>query len=127
MRLFINTLPLLVLSFSPFLHAAPTADDPSCSHVEEEPPAPTYEYAICGGDRRDGPLQCADDHACVDDPRKGGCGMACDDTGICVPPGLEMCGGFAGFECPEGLHCIDNPFDDCTAEAGWADCAGVCV
>ena len=55
--------------------------------------------------------------------------MACDDTGICVPKGLEMCGGIAGFECPEGegLLCVDDPFDDCDLENFGADCAGICV
>lgn len=88
----------------------------------------TPTYAPCGGDREDGPLECEEGFKCVDDPRKEGCGMACDDTGICVPKGLEMCGGFAGFPCEEeGRVCIDDPFDDCDPENGGADCAGICV
>lgn len=96
-------------------------------------PVPTNEsdgdeYAPCGGDRRENPLKCEEGFACVDDPRKEGCGMACDDTGICVPKGLVMCGGFAGFPCEEeGRVCIDNPFDDCDPKNGGADCAGICV
>lgn len=109
-------LPLLLSLASPTL--ATTAPI-------KEPPAPTY--APCGGFRATRPLRCAEGYMCVDDPRKDGCGKACKDTGICVPRGLEMCGGFAGFECPEGLICIDDPWDDCSVEEGWADCAGICV
>lgn len=96
------------------------------SATGSEAPAPTY--ASCGGYRIDGPLECSDGHACVDDPRKDGCGMDCDDTGICVPvEGVEMCGGFAGFPCPEGLLCIDFPNDSCDPKNGGADCGGMCV
>lgn len=89
--------------------------------------APTPTYAPCGGDTKDGPVKCPAGHACIEDPRNEECGMACDDTGICVPEGLEMCGGFGGFPCPEGLLCVDDPFDDCSVEGGGADCAGICV
>jgi hypothetical protein len=44
-----------------------------------------------------------------------------------VEPEPEVCGGFAGFECPEGLTCIDDPSDDCDPEHGGADCIGICV
>lgn len=43
------------------------------------------------------------------------------------PDGI-FCGGFAGFTCPEGLVCIDDPSDDCHPErGGGADCGGICV
>ena len=37
-----------------------------------------------------------------------------------------FCGGFAGFPCPEGYTCVDNPRDGCDPEAGGADCGGIC-
>jgi hypothetical protein len=43
----------------------------------------------------------------------------------CAGPGF--CGGFAGFPCPTGLTCIDNPNDGCDPQRGGADCAGMCV
>lgn len=101
---------------------------PAPSTITLDVPVPTPTYAPCGGHRKEGPLECEEGFACVDDPRKDGCGMACDDTGICVPEGLVMCGGFAGFPCEEeGRVCIDDPFDDCDPMNGGADCAGICV
>ena len=38
-----------------------------------------------------------------------------------------LCGGFAGLPCPEGLHCFDDPEDDCDPANGGADCGGVCL
>jgi hypothetical protein len=62
----------------------------------------------------------------MDDPFKAGCGLACDQPGICVRN--KMCGGFAGFKCDNrGQVCVDNPNDDCDPKNGGADCAGVCV
>ena len=118
MRLTITATTLL--SLTPLALAYTPARAP-----RDETPTPTY--APCGGDTKDGPVKCPDSHECIEDPRKEGCGMACDDTGICVPKGLEMCGGFAGFACPEGLICVDDPFDDCSVETFGADCAGICV
>lgn len=85
-------------------------------------------YAPCGGHRPDGPLECDAGFTCIDDPRGDGCGMACDEPGICVPDeGLETCGGFPGFECPDGLQCVDDPTDTCDPENGGWDCIGICV
>ena len=42
-------------------------------------------------------------------------------------PEPARCGGFAGFECPEGEQCFDDPRDDCDPANGGADCIGVCV
>ncbi|SNX58818.1 hypothetical protein SAMN06296273_0283 [Nitrosomonas ureae] len=39
----------------------------------------------------------------------------------------QMCGGIAGFPCPEAMKCVDDPTDDCDPTKGGADCAGVCV
>lgn len=38
-----------------------------------------------------------------------------------------MCGGIAGFPCPDGLQCVDDPADDCNPAKGGADCPGICV
>ncbi len=54
-------------------------------------------------------------------------------TNECVP--IErcasepaMCGGIAGFPCPERAQiCVDDPRDDCDPERGGADCGGLCL
>ena len=38
-----------------------------------------------------------------------------------------FCGGIAGFRCPAGQTCVDDPADDCDPNAGGADCGGICV
>ena len=38
----------------------------------------------------------------------------------------ELCGGYAGFMCMEGLECVDDPSDGCDPKRGGRDCAGVC-
>jgi len=43
----------------------------------------------------------------------------------CPDPGF--CGGIAGFPCPPGLTCVDNPMDECDPADGGADCGGMCV
>ncbi len=52
-----------------------------------------------------------------------GCDHGCGD-GACFG---QMCGGFAGFPCPDGYTCVDDPRDSCDPAAGGADCAGTCV
>jgi hypothetical protein len=57
---------------------------------------------------------------------------SCLETGDCpvpVPeePGLIFCGGIAGFRCPSGMECVDDPRDDCSPCRGGADCGGICV
>ena len=42
-------------------------------------------------------------------------------------PGLIFCGGIAGFPCPAGFDCVDDPRDDCSPCRGGADCGGICV
>ncbi|KAK0609569.1 hypothetical protein B0T17DRAFT_594069 [Bombardia bombarda] len=86
--------------------------------------APTPTYAPCGGFRI--PIACPNaDQICMDDPRSGGCGMACDAPGICVTP--VFCGGFAGIQCASNRLCVDDPRDDCDPSNGGADCGGLCV
>src|SRR6185503_16559457 len=41
--------------------------------------------------------------------------------------GSSFCGGIAGFPCPPGFTCIDQPGDECDPEHGGADCARMCV
>jgi hypothetical protein len=36
------------------------------------------------------------------------------------------CGGFAGFPCPIGGVCVDDPTDACDPALGGVDCLGVC-
>lgn len=39
----------------------------------------------------------------------------------------QMCGGIAGFRCPEGQICVDDPTDSCDPANGGADCIGICT
>ncbi len=39
----------------------------------------------------------------------------------------QMCGGIAGFQCPEGLRCVDDPTDNCDPANGGFDCSGICT
>lgn len=54
--------------------------------------------------------------------RDGACAVVLD---ACTDPGF--CGGIAGFPCPPGLTCVDNPNDECDPQQGGADCGGMCV
>ena len=38
-----------------------------------------------------------------------------------------MCGGIAGFPCPDGFECVDDPGDNCDPASGGADCSGICL
>jgi glycosyltransferase involved in cell wall biosynthesis len=40
---------------------------------------------------------------------------------ISTPGG--MCGGLAGFPCPDGFECVDDPSDSCDPATGGADCS----
>jgi hypothetical protein len=42
-------------------------------------------------------------------------------------PPLQPCGGIAGFPCPTGQVCVDDPRDDCDPTKGGSDCIGLCV
>ncbi|MBP7381971.1 hypothetical protein KBA39_06180 [Myxococcota bacterium] len=64
---------------------------------------------------------CDQGYTCVDGQclpvQQEDCHM--DDTGICV------CGGLAGFMCPQGMSCVyDDP--NCSPDAGGEDCMGHC-
>lgn len=93
--------------------------------VTKFPPITTHTYKPCGGYRVT-PLKCDEGEICIDDPyNTSSCGLACDLPGICVKP--IMCGGIAGFRCPDGKKCFDDPRDDCDPLKGGADCAGLCI
>lgn len=112
--------------------ATPTATTLSAVVVTATTTGPTQTptYKSCGG-RRVEPVGCADGEICIDDPRPkengggGGCGLACDEPGICVKP--VFCGGIAGIPCADGKICVDDPRDDCDPKNGGADCGGICV
>ncbi|KAL8420442.1 hypothetical protein RB594_003287 [Gaeumannomyces avenae] len=88
-------------------------------------PCPQPTYQACGGFVVD-PKPCPKGHICIDDPRKPGCGMACDMPGICVEP--IPCMGFVGKPCEdENKICVDDPTDTCDPKNGGADCLGLCV
>ncbi|GJC87153.1 hypothetical protein ColLi_09991 [Colletotrichum liriopes] len=87
-------------------------------------PAKTHSYEACGGLRAT-PKPCPASFECIDDPFVKGCGLACDQLGICVVP--IMCGGIAAIKCPAGKFCVDDPRDDCHPLKNGADCAGLCL
>jgi hypothetical protein len=88
----------------------------------------TKDYKSCGGFTAT-PQHCPVDYKCIDDPRSGGCGMACDMPGICVPKDSPTCAGFSGRMCKKetGLQCYDYPGDSCNPKNGGADCIGICL
>jgi hypothetical protein len=53
-------------------------------------------------------------------------GVSIASQGECAPK-PTFCGGIAGFPCPAGQACIDDPSDDCDPQNGGADCGGICV
>jgi hypothetical protein len=59
-----------------------------------------------------------------------GCAPSSDPRGDREPlrGELILCGGIAGFLCPdENQSCVDIPDDDCNPEKGGQDCPGMCV
>jgi hypothetical protein len=89
------------------------------------PPTEPRTYQVCGGNRL-GANSCPKGYICMNDPFRKGCGLECDATGICVKN--KLCGGFAGFRCPDSRQvCVDAPSDGCDPQNGGADCDGVCV
>ncbi|PKS11462.1 hypothetical protein jhhlp_003226 [Lomentospora prolificans] len=89
-------------------------------------PSPKPTYQACGG-MLPKANECEEGYKCVSDPREKGCGLACDQPGICVAEDIPKCGGYPGFKCPEGLECFDDPTDDCDPENGGFDCMGFCL
>jgi len=85
---------------------------------------PTYQ--ACGGMLPEA-NECPKGYTCISDPRKKGCGLACDEPGICVAEDVPKCGGFVGLLCPQGLQCYDDPTDRCDPENGGYDCMGFCL
>ena len=53
-------------------------------------------------------------------------GVSIASNGECEPA-PTFCGGIAGFPCPDGLTCVDDPSDECDPNSGGADCGGICV
>ena len=106
-------------------------DDPYITWCDASGPDPvcpgTCSYQSCGG-MDPSANKCPDGTICSSDPRTGGCGLACDQLGICIPVDAETCGGFVGALCGDpDQECYDNPADDCDPETGGADCIGVCL
>ena len=113
---------------------APCPPPPSCSGpcpadamlcpdgtVVERDPCNNCEFAPCPP-----PPSCpgpctADAMLCPDGTAVGR--DACNDCKFLPCP----CGGIAGFPCPEGEECVDDPSDNCDPEQGGADCHGICV
>lgn len=92
-------------------------------HYCADAPAPE----LCLADDACGPGRVCDHSECL-----SGCadGMICPAVcyGQCVDaPAPTMCGGFAGFPCPAGQECVDDPADDCDPANGGADCGGICI
>ncbi|PKS10958.1 hypothetical protein jhhlp_002717 [Lomentospora prolificans] len=111
------------VSSTPANNSPTTCLDGYASMTTSALPVPSYQP--CGGDRKEGPLQCEEGYVCVDDPRVEGCGMACDRPGVCVEK--KPCGGYFGLPCPAGLICVEDPSDGCDPAQGAVDCNGVCV
>jgi hypothetical protein len=121
---------------------SPSSDQPptrtTCTALTTPSPSPTRTYQPCGG-RVISPIPCPSMYKCIDDPRRQGCGMACDRPGICVHIDTRQCGGLKGFRCPElppgpcpediGVYfgCYDDPRDSCDPLKGGKDCIGICL
>lgn len=64
---------------------------------------------------------------CPCEPGEECCGACGGEQWLCLEPEVQMCGGFAGLECPDGEVCVDDPSDACDPDMGGADCPGICV
>jgi len=50
----------------------------------------------------------------------------CEDGKWTNPAAKLICGGIAGFQCPDDYTCVDDPTDSCDPKNSGADCIGVC-
>ncbi|KAL8846871.1 MAG: hypothetical protein Q9221_008070 [Calogaya cf. arnoldii] len=95
---------------------------PAPTATSTQPPGPTH--TLCGSR---GLAPCGPGQTCVADPNNLKCSLIADCPGFCVQLNGPICGGFAGFQCPEKDQvCIDDPRDGCGGP-GDADCIGTCV
>ena len=63
---------------------------------------------------------------CVPDQALRGLENAAENSPLVITTPPPRCGGIAGFACPDGLTCLDDPRDGCSRETGGADCDGLC-
>jgi hypothetical protein len=128
------------------LLAACTADSPESSSDRG------VLLTRCGGFGPGGPIACPSGYLCVGDripiDGPGACRRLCDPTEAtpCGPAQTcvarsesctgadcyycrpQVCGGFAGDECPDSAsECADDGTDACEPGMGDADCPGICV
>mmetsp|Transcript_7272 Transcript_7272/g.15884 ORF Transcript_7272/g.15884 Transcript_7272/m.15884 type:complete len:429 (+) Transcript_7272:259-1545(+) len=66
-----------------------------------------------------------DEDCAPDNSLRGKCPGVCLKDVTPASPGL--CGGFAGFSCPNGSECYDRKGDTCSPNCGGADCGGICL
>ena len=86
-------------------------------HCADRPDACTKVYSpVCGCDGS------TYGNAC----EAAAAGVSVEHRGECQTK-PTFCGGIAGFPCPEGETCVDDPSDDCDPQNGGADCGGICV
>lgn len=112
----------------PILPDPDPVETPTPTPTPSPPLLPINNYRSCGGFVYPPAEPCPKGTKCMDDPRKPGCGMACDMPGICVPTDTPQCAGVGGRRCDEelGLRCYELK-KLCNTETGGRDCGGICL
>jgi hypothetical protein len=104
-------------------------DHPPIPELPYQPPLPKLNYSSCGGYTRK-PNTCSSPMSCIDNPYSiaaGGCGMACDATGICVRLN-ETCSSASSTECSGGKKCFaQSTTSYCHPTTGGPDCDWYCI